>query len=187
MDSHLIYDPADIKILICYVLASLHSPLKGEELCSILSSHGAVNYFDGFDAISDLVRDGFISETEEGCSVTEKGLQIAATFNRKLPSATKQKAVESALRLSAAMRMKVENPCNIEENEKGGFNVNMSVCDGDSELLKISVHASDKEQASLLKKRFESDPMLVYTGIIALLTGDIDSVGGSLLSSPGEE
>lgn len=187
MDNHLISDPADIKILICYILASVNKPMKSEELCRVLSTDGAVNYFESTEAVAELVRDGFVRERDDGYVVSDKGLQIAATFNRKLPAATKQKAVESSLRLSAAMRSKIENPCTVSPAENGGFNVTMCIRDGADELMRVTLLASDREQAEALRKRFQSDPMLAYTGVIALLTGDIDSVGGKLLSSPQGE
>lgn len=184
MDGRFLSDPTDIKILICYTLSCVRAPQSRDRLSEVLTANGDVNYFSLFDAVEELIRDGFVKDTEKGLSVTEKGLQIASSFNRKLPASLRESAAVMSLRLAAAERSRTENPCTVIPLEKGGFNVDMRICDGDSELLHIAVYASDKEQAELLKKRFESDPTLIYTGMIALLTGDLDSVGGILLSAP---
>lgn len=184
MDERFISDPTDVKILICYTLSCVKTPQSRERLCEVLTSHGDVNYFSLFEAVEELIRDGFVSENEDGLCVTGKGLQIASTFNRKLPASLRESAAVMSLRLAAAERSKAENPCDILPLENGGFNVDMRINDGGDELLHITVYASDREQAELLKKRFDADPTLIYTGMIALLTGDLDSVGGMLLSSP---
>lgn len=184
MDSRFLSDPTDIKILICYTLSCVKAPQSRDSLSQVLTANGDVNYFSLFDAVEELIRDGFVTDNEGSLSVTDKGLQIASAFNRKLPASLRESAAVMSLRLAAKERSKTENPCVIIPLESGGFNVDMRICDGDSELLRITVYASDREQAELLKKRFESDPTLIYTGMIALLTGDMDSVGGILLSSP---
>lgn len=187
MDERFISDPTDIKILICYTLSCVKSPQSRERLSEVLTSRGDVNYFSLFEAVEELIRDGFVSENDGGLTVTEKGLQIASTFNRKLPASLRESAAVMSLRLAAAERSRAENPCEIIPRDEAGFDVDMRIRDGESQLLRITVYVSDREQAELLKRRFESDPTLIYTGMIALLTGDMDSVGGILLSSPQGE
>ena len=183
MDERFISDPTDIKILICYTLSCVNVPQSRERLCEVLTGNGDVNYFSLFEAVEELMRDGFVNEADGLLSVTKKGLQIASTFNRKLPASLRETAAVMSLRLAAKERSRTENPCEIIPIDNG-FNVDMRICDGKNELLHITVFASDREQAELLKTRFEGDPTLIYTGMIALLTGDIDSVGGILLSAP---
>ncbi len=183
-DKYQVTETADIKILICYLLSSCPSPLDRGTVCNTLSAGDTVNYFDAAAAVSDLIRDGFVAEDEEGCRVTEKGAQIASSFGRKLPAAVREKTAASALRLSASLRSQSENPCETEPVSGGGYRVTMCIRDGGEELMKISLLTADREQAESLAKRFRSDPMLAYTGVIALLTGDVNSVGGRLISSP---
>ena len=175
-------EKADVKILICYVLCRLYSPISDELLCRALSAAGSVNYFDAANALVELLRDGFLTQDENGLAVTQKGMQIASTFRTKLPASARDYAALCCLRIAAAQRSAIENPCEIRENPGGGYTVIMSVRDGSDTLMKVELYAGDGEQADILKKRFESDPLLAYTGVVALLSGDIDSVGGNLLS-----
>lgn len=165
-----ITDPSDIKILVCYTLASVDSPLSKDDLCRVLSSRETVGYFDAAEAITELVRDGFICETDEGCTVTEAGVQIASSFSRKLPGGIRDEAAAGAVKLAASLRSRVENPCRITPAQTGGFTVDMRVLDGDDELMSLRLFAADREQAESLKRRFESDPLRTYTGVISVLT-----------------
>ena len=175
-------EKADVKILICYVLCRLYSPISDELLCRALSAAGSVNYFDAANALVELLRDGFVTQGEAGLEVAEKGAQVASTFRTKLPASARDYAALCCLRIVAAQRSALENPCEISENTGGGFTVVMSVRDGSDTLMRVELYAGDRDQAESLRKRFESDPLLAYTGVIAVLTGDIDSVGGNLLS-----
>lgn len=177
-------ESADLKLLICYVLSSLKAPLPGDDLCRTLSGDGIAGYFDLSDSVDELCRDGFLTLTEDGCFVTERGQQTASSFGLKLPATMRDRAVESCLRLMAARRQQSETPCEITPLPGGDFSVSLSVRDGADDLMKILLRVGDRAQADALVRRFQNDPMLTYTGVIALLTGDLDSVGGRLLSNP---
>ena len=183
----LFVESADLKLLICYILASLGEPMAGDDLCNLLSADGLAGYFDLYDSLNDLCREGLLSPVSEGYAVTPLGEQTASSFGRRLPAATCNRAVESCLRLLSNRRRHSETPCSVTPLPNGGFSVTLSVRDGSDSLLDVTLRVGDRLQADALVRRFENDPMLAYTGIIALLTGDLDSVGGQLLSSPQDK
>lgn len=180
-------ESADLKLLLCYVLSSLKEPIPGDDLCNLLSGEGLAGYFDLSDSLDDLCREGLLSVDREGYAVTPRGEQTASAFGLRLPAATRSRAVEACLRLLSGRRRHSETPCFVTPLPGGDFSVTLSVRDGSDSLLDVTLRVGDRLQADALVRRFENDPMLAYTGIIALLTGDLDSVGGQLLSDPRDK
>ena len=54
----------EIKILICYILKSVKTPMKRNQICDTLQRTGLVNYFDANSAIDELLENGTIVEEE---------------------------------------------------------------------------------------------------------------------------
>ena len=44
----------DIRILICYILASVNAPLTGEDISGIMQGKALANYFETGDALAGL-------------------------------------------------------------------------------------------------------------------------------------
>ena len=54
----------EIKILICYILKSVKTPMKRNQICDSLQKTGLVNFFDANAAIDELLDNGTICESE---------------------------------------------------------------------------------------------------------------------------
>ena len=66
--------------------------------------------------------------------------------------------------------------------KEDGFVVTLTIPDLGSDLLSLSIFMPTEKECEAIRKRFLNDPMLVYQGVFALLTGDLETVG-SLLPS----
>ena len=55
----------DIKLLICYLLASIDAPLSKEDIITILQDNELANYFEINDAISDLLDNNNITHLQD--------------------------------------------------------------------------------------------------------------------------
>ena len=75
----------------------------------------------------------------------------------------------------AKMRSKAQNKVEMEQTDIG-VNVTCSVIDGDHPILTVSLLVPDMEQAELVKETFHENTLKIYSGSIALLTGDYKSV-----------
>ena len=95
-----LWNPNDIRILICYVLHSVDAPLPREDISQILQRKGLANYFEVEDAFAALERLGHISQDGAGlCQVEKTGREIAAALGDTLPLSVRDKATETALAL----------------------------------------------------------------------------------------
>lgn len=66
-----------------------------------------------------------------------------------------------------------------------GYVITLEIPDIGASLMKLSLFVPTKELCEQVKRRFLNDPQLTYKGVIALVTGDLGTVG-SLIPS-GEE
>lgn len=183
-------DKTDIKILICYMLAYIKKPLSLENLCDVLTPEDVVNYFDLAEAWGELIVSGHIThdnEDEKKCVITPLGTEAGASFERKLPASIREKAIKSTLRMLAIAERDAETPCSIKPAQGGGYDVTCSVKDGDSILLSTTMWVADTDSANSVIEQFRSNPILSYSGIVAVMTGDINSVGSILRDTINEK
>ena len=169
----------ETRSLICYLFRSLRSELTAEQVNDILQEDGLVNYFELSCAVADLTRSGHLSLSKDGkrLSITEKGIGAANTFEKTLPFTVKEKAVRAGIKLLARQKRDRENKVEIVPCENGcTLNIKM-LLDQNNDLLNLSMLLPDRAQAQVMKEQFLSDPELFYKGILALLTGDMKTVG----------
>lgn len=167
-----LWNKNDIRILICYILASVNAPLSGEDISRILQGKALANYFEASDALAALEKLGNVERDGSGCyTVTKTGREIADSLDATLPLSVRDKALEAAVTLLADARAERENRVDIAETEKG-YRVDCHISGGEMELMSISLYVPDEAQAEMVKRNFHRDPAGVYKLLLSSLTGD---------------
>lgn len=173
----------EIKILVCYLLSQLNCGMTFSQINDALLHRGLVNYFELASAMSELVESGHLSSRDCADSrdeaiydLTDLGLETARTFGSTLPAAVKEKAVKSARHQIIRRKIEASNLAVIRK-EDDGYMVDLTITDIGSDLLKISLFMPTEQEAKLVQQHFLSDPLLTYKGVLALLTGDLQTVG----------
>lgn len=168
-------EKSEIKLLICYLLKRLDRPVTKTRLNEIMQEHYLANYFEANQAISELLHSGQITadigDDDELLTLTPAYSFTIATIEKSLPRSVREKAMEAALRLFARERSESENKVTIEP-VGSGFNVTFTICDGETELMRLTVFVADEAQAQTVKRNFLEDPAGLYSGIISSLTID---------------
>lgn len=176
-------DVNDVKILICYLLKNMREPLPLPTLAQALQNDGLVNYFTMVEALHALLLSGHVDVVEKdnvnSYKTTRLGAGTADMFERRLPFSVREKAVKAGVRLLAQQKRNAENKVEIKSSD-AGFTVRCAVLDGEDTLLSISLLVPDRAQAEAVKQQFLQDPGTTYRAAVALMTGDIDAVGGML-------
>lgn len=171
----------EIKILVCYMLSKTGEAMSFEQMHDALSEQDLVNYFDIVYAVDALERTGSIKATTEESgravySVTESGRKAAKTVTGMLPSSVRRKAAESARKL--LLREKRLREIIAEISEYGdGFEVKLGIPQSGTNLAVFKLFCPTREEAELVRKRFLNDPVFIYKGVAALLTGDKNILG----------
>lgn len=164
----------DIRLLICYLLKSVDAPMTRQMLNEAMQEDGLANYFEVGQAIEELLKTGNITadilDEDEVISVTAKGREAAELLQTSLPRTVREKAVNSAIRLTTRAKIERENKIEVKKEENGGYTITFTLFDRETELMKLSVYVSDSLQLEQVKQNFINDPVKVYSTIITSLS-----------------
>lgn len=166
----------EIRILICYLLASVSSPLSKSDILNIIQDNGLANYFEVTNALAELAEHGNVilsGENNELCTASETAKLIAKQLDTALPPVVRDKAVAAAIRLLAQAKRERENKVEIKKSERG-YDVSCHISGGDMELMNFTLHVPDMYQAQMVKSQFHRAPETVYRMLLALVTGQKD-------------
>lgn len=172
----------EIKILVCFLLHNIQQKLTLSQINEALLKKGLVNYFELADAMSELLESGHIlicstnTKDEECYEITNLGVRTALEFSGSLPLSVREKALTSAQNLLARQKSAAENIVTVDK-VKDGYMINLIISDIGSDLMNLSLFMPTEAEADVVKRHFIRDPLLVYKGTLALLTGDLKTVG----------
>lgn len=164
---------AEIKVLICYVISGVNSPVPGKQLANLLNIEGIANYFEVMDALEALLKTGNLTynECDDTYCVTSAGTSAAETLKTILPYTIKEKAF--ALTVKMISRLKNAKDTKFETVKENGFTYLIcSAVENGCDLMSVKLMITDEAQASAIKERFLDNPSEIYTGIVDLLTTD---------------
>lgn len=165
-------DKYDIKILICYLLKSVSTPLSKNQINYIFQNEQFVNYFSFCEALKELIDSNHISSSkvrsDEFYKLNELGLETARKLERSLPKSLRDNVVEAAMELLAKIKKERENEVKILPYENG-YMVNCIMHDDSFDLLQLGLFAPDMLQADKIKEKFLENPTKLYRGLLNLL------------------
>lgn len=180
--------PDQVKVFILYLLDKIGYPLDYTDIATIIIRDGLVDYFDFVEYFHQLLEAGHIrkiSKNEDGGAaeeergdwlfeVTDTGRIIAKGLSDDLlMAAVREKSYISAMRhLSLEKRKAVV--AQSSEQEGTGYIFHCSINDMDGLALNLSLRADSYNQLNRMKQNFEERPDVVYRGIIALVTGNVN-------------
>ncbi|MBQ4354275.1 MAG: DUF4364 family protein [Clostridia bacterium] len=183
------HSPQQVKVFILYLLEKVGYPLDYNDLATIVIRDGFVDYFDFVTYFHELLEAGHIrraSKADEGnvaeipadrdsYEVSETGRMIAKGLSDDLLlAAVREKSYISAMRhLSLEKRGAVVNH-SIEQVGDGSYIFHCSIKDCDGLAFDLDLRADSYMQVSRMRMNFEDKPDVVYRGIVALVTGNVN-------------
>ena len=166
-----LWNKNDIRILLCYILASVNAPLARQDLTRIIQEKGLANYFEAEDALAWGQDFSAVLDYVEEHGIQAAGREIAHSLDATLPLSVRDKALKAAFTLLAHARAQRENRVDLRETEQG-LQVTCHVSGGDTDLMTLSLYVPDKAQAEMVRECFFQDPEGLYQLVMATLTGD---------------
>ena len=167
---------SDIRLLICYMLASVQEPLSKEDIVMVLQDNGLANYFEAASALSDLLSKkncDVLPENPNLCIANNTTMDISRELDSTLPPSVRERAVNGALNLLARAKRERENKVSIDKHGNG-YHVTCHISGGKGDLMTITLYAPDLYQARVIKKNFHRNPEAVYQALMSLMTGNKD-------------
>lgn len=171
-----------IRIIICYILKNVESPLSRDNLQSALYDNGIANYFEISQAIDNLLDVGAVEITDTILHLNSKGEQIARDLNDELSLFIKNKAIRAAKLTAVYERRKRENDISIVKLDDKKYRLDITLLSGlgdsekSDELMKVSVFVTDSLQAETMKTTFLNNPVRLYEKVIEALTEDSEFI-----------
>ena len=162
----------EVRVLICYLFSSIKQPMSKETVVEALLEKGLTNYFEASSCFDDLVKSGNLEIFEDSSRLfvaTSNGKMISQQLENTLALTVRERAYECAMTLLEKEKIEKENKVIIEKNENG-YTVKCSISGGDIELMSVSMHLADVEQARTVKKNFYKNPQLFYKVMLAAMT-----------------
>ena len=172
----------EIRILFCYLLASVDAPLSKSDIVSIIQDNALANYFEVTDSLAEMTENGNVIVSginNEFCEASDTAQMIAKQLDKALPPVVRDKAVAAAINLLAKAKRESENKVEIIETERG-YNVICHISGGDMDLMNFTLYVPDLYQARMVKSQFQDSPETVYRMLLALVTGNNDMASGIL-------
>lgn len=185
------HSPQQVKVFILYLLEKIGYPLDYNDLATIVIRDGYVDYFDFVTYFHELLEAGHIArvskdedEDEEkreipvdrdSYLVTETGRMIAKGLSDDLLlAAVREKSYISAMRHLSLEKRGAVVKHDIEQVGDGSYIFHCSINDCDGLAFKLSLRADSYMQVSRMRMNFEDKPDVVYRGIVALVTGNVN-------------
>lgn len=166
----------EIRILVCWLLNRIKSPVTPAQLYSAMLGERLVNYFEATQAVRQLLQSGHLlalapDDPEGPLTVTDLGRKTGETFQSDLPRSVRDRMIEALGRSVMQDRFARENRAEVTECEDG-FRLELALRDVGNDLLSLSLYAPTREMAQRMRESFLKDPTLVYRTLLASLTGE---------------
>lgn len=183
-------DKNEIKIFILFLLQKIGYPLDYNTIGSIVVQDGIVRFFDFADCFFQLLDAGHIQAArdeeeqlplseedggEELFEITETGRQVAEILGENLMITVREQGVRAALRHLSLKRL----GANVDQRHEtlgDGFMYHCSIKDKDGTLLGVDLRVDDRRQLERITRNFDDRPEIIYRGILALLSGDVNYI-----------
>ncbi len=171
-------DPNDIKIFILYLMKSLHRPLDFTTVSEMSVQDGFVNYFDFASCFAELIDTESISETiidgNPVYEITENGMLVVSELQSNIMNVIREKSLRSALRLLSFKERGSKISCDYTQIGEDKYIMNCEIAEKDELVMKISLGVESKQLLDMKMYNFDNKPEVVYKGLIAILTGEVD-------------
>jgi hypothetical protein len=111
---------------------------------------------------------------EELYMVTDQGIRVCESLDSRILPAIREKSVKSALRFLSFRERGAKIKFDFEPLAGGRFVATCRITEKDRELLNTSVTVESTVQLERIRRNFYDKPEVVYRGIMAVLTGEVN-------------
>lgn len=170
----------NVKIFTLYLLKNVNLPLDYVTIGEMLMRTDYILYLDFAEAFPQLLEGGLIEETgkndrqEPLYSVTAKGRLVADELKSDLFPSVLDKSLACALQYLDFKARGVTVSCSSERQADATVNVTVTLKEKDKILLHATLNTDSDYHAQQMKEHFHEHPEIVYRGLIALMTGQVD-------------
>jgi hypothetical protein len=161
-------------------LRHISYPLDFVSINDIVVQDGFVSYFDFVECFAELLETGNVLELpvgevgEELYEITPQGAIVAETLDSRILPSIREKSLKSAMRFLSFRERGAKVKFDFEPLPNGRFIAKCIITEKDKELLNVEVAVESSTQLERIRRNFYDKPEVVYRGIMAVLTGEVN-------------
>jgi len=178
----LIRDKRNVKIFVLYLMQNINYPLDYVELNDIVMQNDYVMYLDFAESFHEMLDAELIREeckNDNGdpmYAVTDRGRIVATELHSEILTSLLDKSLECALRYLNFQKRGIKLSSRIEKREDGGYDVTCIIKERNSVIMQNTVAVDTLNRAKRMEDNFHDHPEIVYKGVMALLSGNINFI-----------
>ena len=108
--------------------------------------------------------------------VTNKGRIVATELRSEVLTSLLDKSLECALRYLDFKKRGIKISCKVEKREDGRYDVICIIKERDDVIMQNNVVVDSLNRAKRMEDNFRDHPEIVYKGVMALLSGNINFI-----------
>ncbi len=170
----------NVKIFVLYLMRNINYSLDFVTINEIVMQTDYIMYLDFAVAFHEMLDGGLIQEdgmNENGdplYAVTSRGAMVAEQLRSDLLPSILDRSLACALRYLDFKRRGITVDCSSERLGDQTFQVSFVVREKDKILMQTSVNVDSEYRSRQMRENFRERPDVIYRGIIALLTGNVN-------------
>ncbi len=164
-----IQDEFDLKLLVLYIMDRIAGPITFLQLFELALCDAGVDYFSLTQAVDHMVATGQLTKEEERYAITDKGRRNSQICQSSLPRSVRRHCDENLVKVNEALREEAQVRAQIMDRDDGTATLCLTLEDGASPLLHLTLLASGQPQAERWAAAFKKDPSALYMGVVKLL------------------
>lgn len=169
----------EIRILLCYLLASVTEPVTRQQLEDVLLGEELANYFAMAESLAQIVEQGLVVEKNNLYSITDSGRTVANTLADELPRTVRDAAVNGVVRAQQFAARAAAYHSQVRDIENGHI-VTCSIGDENEPLFRMEIYMPDELTAQQVRTKFIEGGDQVYKLVLAALTDNRTQVENAL-------
>ena len=172
----------NVKIFVLYLMQNINYPLDYVTLNDIVMQNDYVMYIDFAEAFHEMLDADLIEicdHNEAGDPlylVTNKGRIVATELRSEILTSLLDKSLECALRYLDFKKRGIKISCKVEKREDGRYEVICVIKEKEDVIMQNSVVVDSLNRAKRMEDNFRDHPEVVYKGVMALLSGNINFI-----------
>ena len=172
----------NVKIFVLYLMQNINYPLDYITLNDIIMQNDYVMYLDFAESFHEMLDAGLIEVVDKNESgdelyvVTEKGMIVATELKSEILTSLLDKSLECALRYLDFKKRSIKISTRVEKREDGRFDLVCMVKEKDVVIMQNTVVVDTENRARRMQDNFRDHPEVVYKGVLALLSGNINFI-----------
>ena len=174
----LLTETNDVKVFILYLMSNVGYPLEYAEVHDIVIQNDYVGYYDFAECFAELLdAKHIVSSIENGTAmytVSTLGRQVAGELETDIRPIIREKSLRSALRMLSFKRRGAKLRCESSPRDDGRYDFNCAIVDKEGELMNVDLIVDSKQLCEKMELNFRDKPDIVFRGLIALLTGEVN-------------